>query len=90
MPTSNRILPQNSPPPNGNGQSSSFAANIAAHYDIISTPHPDGRGPMPPPVPRLGPITHLGGARMRLRDRLALRVRLLLSRPDGKGVADAG
>jgi hypothetical protein len=49
--------------------------------------------PNPPPAPRLGPITHLGRARMRRRDRFALRLRLLLSNPppytDGKGVGGA-
>jgi hypothetical protein len=63
-----------------NTPQSGFATRIAVHYEVISTPHPD-YGPMPPPVPRAGPITHRGGARMRRRDRLALRMLALLQMP---------
>jgi len=76
-------------PGGGNGErQSSFAAKMAAHYDAVSLPHPTD-GLMPPPVPRLGPVTHLGGVRMRKRDRLALRLRILLQKPKAE-VRNAG
>src|SRR5262249_49930019 len=67
---------------------SALTANLAAYYQMLTTPRPDGVL-TPPPIRKLRPATIRGGVRMRLRDRLAEHMRLLAQRPEGKGVGDA-
>jgi hypothetical protein len=80
------------PSATGNGQSR-LAVRIVALHDVQSFPHPDTGQVCPPPYQKLRPVGCCGGARMRRRDRLALRAIQLLDNPppctDGKEVRHA-